>query len=112
VARHSRTAREIAEALPPAATRQGGGEYAAVAGGLVKVNPKELESRSVEQRPELPGGGRSGRSTSKKVVGRDASDGEDGGVPASSSAVSAGDTRSLRGEATTVAGIKARRMAR
>jgi hypothetical protein len=111
VARHSRTASEIAEAVPPAAARQGGGEYAAVAGGLVKVNPKELESRSVEHGPELPGGGRSGRSTSKKVVGPDASVGDDG-VPASSSAVSAGDTRSFRGEATTVAGIKERRMAR
>ena len=45
-----------------------GGEYAAVTGGLVSVKAKECESRSVEQGPELPLGGRSGRSTSKKVV--------------------------------------------
>jgi len=49
---------------------------------LAKVEPKEAEIRSVEHRPELP---RGGRSTSKKVVGRDAL---------------AGDLRRLRGEAT------------
>ncbi|KAE8787674.1 abscisic acid 8'-hydroxylase 4-like [Hordeum vulgare] len=76
VACHSRTAREIAEVRPPAAARQGGGEYAAVAGGLVKVNMKELDSRTEEHGPELPGGGRSGRSTSKKVVCRGASTGD------------------------------------
>lgn len=43
---------------------------------MVKVNPKDAERRSVEHGPELPGGGRSGRSTSKKVVGRDASAGD------------------------------------
>ncbi|XP_066384858.1 uncharacterized protein [Miscanthus floridulus] len=108
--RDSRTASDIAEALPPAAMRQGGGEYAAVVGVLVNVNPKELESRSVEHGPELPGGGRSGQSTSKKVVGHDASAGDDD-VPASSSAVSGGDARSFRGEAT-VAEIKEMSMAR
>ena len=71
---------------------------------------KECERSSVEHGPKLPGGGRCGRSTSKKVVDRDASAGDDG-VPASSSAVSAGDTRSFRGEAT-VAGIKERSMTR
>lgn len=98
VACHSRTASEIAEARPPAAARQRGGEYAAVAGGLLNVDPKEAESRSVEQRPELlPGGGRSGQSTSKKVVGRDDAPGGDG------AANSAGDSRRLRGEATVAA---------
>jgi hypothetical protein len=99
-ARHSSTAREIAEARPPALARQRGGEYAAVAGGLAKVEPKEAESRSVEHRAELPRGGRSGRSTSKKVVGRDA--------------LVAGDRRRLwlRGEATVAGIIKQRRRAR
>jgi hypothetical protein len=39
-----------------------------VTGGLVSVSANEWERRSVEQGPELPRGGRSGRSTSKKVV--------------------------------------------
>ena len=64
---------------------------------MVKVNAKEPESRSVEHGPELPGGGRSGRSTSKKVVGRDAP---------------AGDSRRRRGEATVAGIIKQRRRAR
>jgi hypothetical protein len=77
---------------------------------LVKVNAKEPESRSVEHGPELPGGGRSGRSTSKKVVGPDASAGD--GAAASSLAKSVGDMRRLRRGEATVAGTRQRRRTR
>jgi hypothetical protein len=82
-----------------------GGEYAAVTGGLVNVKAKECESRSVEQGPELPLGGRSGRSTSKKVVlddllGR--------GSAASTAAMSSAEKRRSRGEAAAKGESRAR----